>query len=345
MIFYAGNILSKHGYTPTFIESLTPKFSEYYGIISVSDKKNQLIRLADMVSGFLKNKNKIKLVLIDSYSLRAFWFTYTLAVLSNMYHIPYIPILRGGGYPERLKKSKRLCDYVFRKSVKNISPSIYLKKHFEESGYDVDYIPNFISVNNYEYMKRTSLKPELIWVRSFDKTYNPLMAIEILKLLKQKYPSAKLCMIGPDKDGSLNDAIRLTEKYGLSEAIIFTGKKSKSEWAEISKDYGVFINTTDYDNHPVSVIEAMALGLPVVSTNVGGIPFLIEDHKDGLLTKPRNAEEFVKKIESLLNDNVLTEKISVNARKKAEEFDWENIKEKWFEVINPYLKRKENVVS
>lgn len=345
MIFYAGNILSKHGYTPTFIESLTPKFSEYYSIISVSDKKNQIIRLADMLSGFLRHKKKIKLVLIDSYSMKAFWFTYALAVLSNLYKIPYIPILRGGGYPERLQKSGKLCDYIFNNSAKNISPSIFLKNHFEKSGYKVDYIPNFIMIRNYEFRKRSLLKPHLIWVRSFDKTYNPPMAIEVLRILKQTYPGAKLCMIGPDKDGSLNETFKLAEKYGLTDSVTFTGKKSKSEWTEISKDYDIFINTTDYDNHPVSVIEAMALGLPVVSTDVGGIPFLINDMHDGLLSKPGNAEEFAMKIEHLIRDNALAEKLSVNARKKAEEFDWENIKEKWFEVINPFLKRTENVVS
>lgn len=338
MIFYAGNILSKHGYTPTFIESLTPKFSEHYSIISVSDKKNQIVRLADMITDFLKNKKKIKLVLIDSYSLRAFWFTYALAVLSRQYKIPYIPILRGGGYPERLQKSKKLCDYIFTNSARNISPSLYLKDQFEKCGYKTDYIPNFINIKNYKFTERTSIKPTLLWVRSFDRTYNPLMAIEIIKLLKIKYPDAKLCMVGPDKDGSMNDVLKLTEKYGLTDSVVFTGKKSKREWAELSEQYDIFINTTDYDNHPVSVIEAMALGLPVVSTDVGGIPFLIEDERDGLLTKPGDAVKFTEKIEILIKDNALAKNISLNARKKAVEFDWERVKEKWFEVINPYLK-------
>ena len=66
----------------------------------------------------------------------------------------------------------------------------------------------------------------------------------------------------------------------------FTGKLSKQEWRDLSKDYNVFINTTNFDNTPVSVIEAMALGIPVVSTNVGGLPFLITDKVDGVLVEP-----------------------------------------------------------
>lgn len=79
MILYAGNYLSKSGYTPTFIETLTPKLSEHYDIIAVSEKENKLLRLSDMVSSVLKNKKNLELVMIDSYSMLAFWYTYILA--------------------------------------------------------------------------------------------------------------------------------------------------------------------------------------------------------------------------------------------------------------------------
>jgi len=344
MIFYAGNVLSKHGYTPTFIETLTPKFSEYYEIISVSDKKNQILRLADMVFQFLKNKKNIDVVLIDSYSLKAFWFTFVLSVLSRIYKIPYLPILRGGGYPERLINSRRLCEIVFKNSAINISPSVYLKTHFEHSGFNVKYIPNFIPLENYKFKSRTAFKPKLLWVRSFDRTYNPVLAVKALKILKVVYPEAGLCMVGPDKDGSINTVKEFINQNDLGSSVILTGRKSKSEWIKLSEEYDIFINTTNYDNHPVSVIEAMALGLPVVSTNVGGIPFLIEDYKDGLLCKPESEAELAEKIELLLNNGKLAEEIALNARNKVEQYDWEIVKEKWFDVLNPYLKRS-NVIS
>ena len=75
MILYAGNILSRFGYTPTFIETLTPKLSEHYDILAVSDKENKLLRLMDMVRSVFKNKSRLDLVLIDSYSVKAFWLS------------------------------------------------------------------------------------------------------------------------------------------------------------------------------------------------------------------------------------------------------------------------------
>lgn len=334
MILYAGNILSGYGYTPTFIELLTPKLSERYKIISVSDKKAQSLRLLDMIQSVLKNKNELSLVLIDSYSRRAFWYTYVLSKICKHYNIPYIPILRGGGYPERLKSSPGLCRFIFSNSAKNISPSIYLKKHFEDEGYSVDYLPNFIPVENYTFKSRNSVRPKLLWVRSFHEIYNPLLAVRILKILNQKYNDAQLCMVGPDKDGSLQRTIDKVKESGLEASVKFTGKLSKEEWLELSRDYDIFINTTNFDNHPVSVIEAMALGLPVISTNVGGIPYLINDNDNGLLADADDELQFVDKIESLMNDHQLLHRLTANARKTVEGFDWKILKSEWYSTID-----------
>ena len=95
-----------------------------------------------------------------------------------------------------------------------------------------------------------------------------------------------LCMIGPDRDGSMAEFIKYAESKGVIERIKITGKLSKEEWIKVSEDYDFFINTTNIDNTPVSVIEAMALGLIVVSTNPGGIPFLLTADKDSILVEP-----------------------------------------------------------
>ena len=80
-------------------------------------------------------------------------------------------------------------------------------------------------------------------------------------------------MVGPDKDGSLEKTKQYAKEKGVLHRVRFTGGLSKTEWIELSKDYNIFINTTNVDNTPVSVMEAMALGFPVISTNVGGVPF------------------------------------------------------------------------
>jgi len=88
-------------------------------------------------------------------------------------------------------------------------------------------------------------------------------------------------MVGPDKDGSME----VCKKYVLINnlPVTFTGKLKKKNWTGLASKFDIFINTSNIDNSPLSVIEAMALGLPVITTNVGGIPFLIDHKVDGIL--------------------------------------------------------------
>jgi glycosyltransferase involved in cell wall biosynthesis len=145
---------------------------------------------------------------------------------------------------------------------------------------------------------------------------------------------AHLCMVGPDKDGSMEQVEKLVDELNLTGSVSFTGKLSKSDWVSLSKEYDIFINTTNFDNHPVSVIESMALGLPVVSTNVGGIPFLIKNNIDGLLVPPKDVSMFVKGVNQYISNPDIAKNISLTARKKAEGFSWQEVKFKWHEVIN-----------
>ena len=138
-------------------------------------------------------------------------------------------------------------------------------------------------------------------------------------------------MVGPDKDGTLNDVQLLIDRYELHDSVEITGVLSKSEWHKKSEEFDIFINTTNVDNTPVSVIEAMALGLPIVSTNVGGMPFLVENNKDGVLVEKNNAVEMATRIIEILEKNNIS--LAKNARIKAESFDCNIVKNKWVEIL------------
>lgn len=101
----------------------------------------------------------------------------------------------------------------------------------------------------------------------------------------------------------------------------------------MSDSYDIFINTTNVDNTPVSVMEAMALGLPVVSTDAGGVPFLFRNEKEGLLTEIGNTEEMVSAIERLLENNEKTESMSMAARNKALHWDWNAVAPQWKQLL------------
>lgn len=329
---YIGNKLTKKGLNATTIDTLSNQLrNEGYFVVSTSSKKNHLLRLLDMIFSIVKYNN-VDYVLIDTYSTSAFWYAFFTSQLCRLFKLKYIPILHGGNLPFRLDKSVKFSKMIFNNAYINIAPSDYLLTEFRKRGFtNIIHIPNSIEVEKYTFKQRKQIQPKLIWVRAFASIYNPKMAVDVLRKLKVKFPQASLCMVGPDKDGSLQK----TKEYAksLNVDVEFTGKLSKEEWCKLAENFDIFINTTNFDNTPVSVIEAMCLGLPVVSTNVGGIPFLIEDNYTGLLVDSNDVDSMVNAIDLLLVNNELVEKLSNNGRLNAENFNWDIIKKEWKNVL------------
>ena len=331
-ILYIGNdLVSKSKYNST-METLTSLLEkENYIVIKSSSKVNKISRVFDMIFTVVKQRNKIDYLLIDTFSTLNFYYAFIISQLSRFFDLKYIPILHGGNLPKRLKASKRISKLIFNHSVINIAPSGYLKYEFEKEGYKTELIPNVILIDNYNYIERINIQPKLLFVRSFASIYNPIMAVKVLYELKKKYKNAILCMVGPDKDGSLLLLKELVKELNLIDSIEFTGVLAKEKWHKKSEEYDIFINTTNIDNTPVSVIEAMALGLPVVSTNVGGIPYLIENSVDGVLVEKANIMEMVTAIERILNNEY--QSLAKNARKKVEQFEWNVVRNMWTEIL------------
>ena len=307
--------------------------AEGYEVTYSSQKKNKIIRFCDMVTSFFKYYSKTDIVLIDTYSTLNFYYALVISQLCRIVKKPYIPILHGGNLPSRLKTNKFYSKLIFNNAKVNIAPSLYLTNIFREYGHkNVVFIPNAINVEDYPISNRGNNIICLLWVRSFAKIYNPNLAIKVLGNLKNKGYKAELCMIGPDSDGSFELTRQLANKLQLK--VKFTGKLTKNEWHKLSEDYNVFINTTNFDNMPVSVVEAMALGLPVVSTNVGGMAYLINNQKDGILVNREDEEAMAKAILELFSNDKLKQTIIQNARKKVENFDWKIVKQQWIRILN-----------
>jgi glycosyltransferase involved in cell wall biosynthesis len=332
-ILYIGNKLSSHGNTATSIETLGMFLElEGYTVFYASSKKNIFIRMIDMIFKTFKHSREVDYVLIDTYSTKNFWYAIIISQLCRILKIKYIPKLHGGDLPNRIKRSPFLSKLIFKNAYTNIAPSYYLYEAFKKVGFNnLTYIPNTIEIKNYPFVEKTIDYPKLLWVRSFAKIYNPILAVKVIIKLKKKYPNASLCMIGPKKDESYEETIRFAEENNVNVTI--TGKLSKEEWITLSENHNVFINTTHFDNTPISVIEAMALGFPIVSTNVGGIPYLLEHYKTGYLSDDDDLDGMVNNVDKIFMDKNHAKKVIATAYEVVKTFDWEIIKKDWMELL------------
>lgn len=333
-LLYIGNILSKHGFNKTTIETLGPRLeAEGYKINYASSKISFFYRLFEMIKIVLLTPKPIDYLIIDTYSTRAFWFSFITSQIARIRKINYIPILHGGDLPKRLQSSPTMSKMLFKYAYKNIAPSKYLLNEFNLKGYkNVLYIPNTIEIESYNFKKRKNFKPKLLWVRAFASIYNPKMAIDVLLKVKEKFPGAELTMVGPDKDGSMELVKQYADKLKLN--VCFTNRLSKEEWITLSEDFDFFINTTHFDNTPISVMEAMALGLPIISTNVGGISYLLAHQENAILVNDNDSLAMANAIVELVNNPQKATLMTENARLFVEEMDWTVVKTKWNKLLN-----------
>ena len=335
-LLYIGNDFAKGGYNSS-MNTLSNSFEkESIDIIRTSSKSNRIIRMLDMLINIWKYRSNVSYTIIDTFSTFSFFYALICSQFLRLLQKKYILILRGGNLPQRLENNKIMTKLLFKNSYLNVAPSNYLLEAFKEYGYNSVFIPNILEIDLYKFKERKIFKPKLLWVRAFDNIYNPTLAIKVLNNLKTIYKDAKLCMVGPVKDDSFNEVKDLVSRLNLQESVVFTGVLPKEEWHKLSQNYDIFINTTNIDNTPVSVMEAMALGLPIISTNVGGLPYLIEHKTNGVLVKKNNAEVMSNAVVEIINNiNQSTEMVQ-NARLKAESFSWANVRLKWIGLLSEH---------
>lgn len=339
-LIYIGNFLSKNKQNPAPNVLIVTYLKSFFKVITSSSRKNIFIRFIDMlytVLRFARHENSV--VVIDVFSSKAFYFAFFVASFCRFIKVKIILALHGGDLPSRYKRSPRLSDRLFNTAELIIAPSKYLKRETESFfPVQVEIFENPLQIEMYPYLPERNFDiPKIIWIRSFHVIYNPQLAIHVIKRTKQYFPGAKLCMVGPDKDGSLHHCKALVKELGLEDTVEFTGFLNKAALVEKSKDCNIFINTTNFDNTPVSVVEAMALGLPVITTNVGGIPDLIDHEINGLVIEPRNEQAFYDSIKRVMEDVMLRNKIIINGRRKSETMAIQNIGLKWRRRIDEII--------
>jgi glycosyltransferase involved in cell wall biosynthesis len=143
-----------------------------------------------------------------------------------------------------------------------------------------------------------------------------------------------LSMFGPDKrDGSLQSLKAEIQRLKLGEQVHREGAVAKQDVPKALNSGDIFLNTTNHESFGVSVMEAAACGLCIVSTNVGELPFLWQDGSDALLVNPDDSAAMAAAVRRILTDPGLAERLSHNARAKAEQYDWSVILPQWEQIL------------
>ncbi len=331
-----GNFLSQSGGSRCVCEELALRLAGAgWSVITSSDKRARVWRLSDMVRTVWTQRNKYAVALVEVYSGHAFiWAEVVSAVLRSIGK-PYVLALHGGNLPKFARRHPGRVRRLLRSTQVVTVPSNYLRAEMSAYGGQFQLLPNALDLSRYKYRLRPSPQPLLTWLRSFHEIYNPSLAVRVLANLMEQFAETQLTMVGPDKkDGSLQRAEKLALELGVLKHLHLPGGVAKTEVPGWLDRADIFLNTTNADNTPVSVLEAMACGLPVVSTDVGGLRYLLEHEQDGLLVPPDDTEAMASAVRRLLMKDGLAERLSRNGRSKAEGYDWKRVLPQWEALLS-----------
>jgi len=306
-----------------------------YRVLRSSCRQGRIASLFDRILTAIRRRREYDVALVDVFSGPAFlWAEWACWALRRV-RKPYVLTLHGGNLPAFGRRHPRRVRHLLQNAVTVTAPSRYLVEQMRPYRDDILLIPNAVDVDRYEFRLRRSPKTELVWLRAFDETYNPSLAPKVIAQLTGEFPKVRLTMFGPDKkDGSLRRCRETAEKLGVTDRISFAGAVPKEQISRHLNTGDVFLNTTRFDNTPVSVIEAAACGLCIVTTDVGGIPYLLQDGQNALLVPPDDPDAMTAAVRRVLIEPGLAERLSEGGLALARSFRWDVVLPLWETIIH-----------
>ena len=335
-LLYVGNFLSAV-LNRTYSEELTDRL-EARGrtIIRTSSQPNRARRLLEMMQTVWSQRDAYSVAHVDVFSGSAFVWAEAVCLLLRALNKPYVLTLRGGSLPEFAARWPKRVRVLLDSAAVVTAPSPFLIEKMSPYRRDLVLLRNAVDTAAYEFRARATPMPRLVWMRAFHEIYNPLLAVEVLARLSQRWTEATLDMIGPDKDGTLAHVERRANELGLRARVNLVGPISKRNVPRQLASADFFLNTTNVDNTPISVLEAMSAGLCIISTDVGGIPFMLKHEHDAILGPPRDPDAMTAAIEHLLVEPARAERLSRAGHDTAKACDWSEIVCQWeatFEAV------------
>lgn len=292
-------------------------------------KKGRINQVWDVVSSLYMNRMDFDVIHIQSHSYKNIILLAIVLFMGRVLRKKVVVMYYGGAAHEFFNTWPRIIRRIFCYPNEIIVAGKYVQRAFDKINIKTNIIPHILDVDSWSFRQRDKPALNFLWVRHLRSEYNPLMVLELFKRFSLN-AGGKLSIVGEGPFKSKMDAYIL--KNQLS-SVCLLGRVSAVELRNLLDEADFFINTTNVDNQPVSVLEAMACGVPVISTNVGGIPDIIKNERNGMLSDPGNIDQMEENIRYLLERSDLYMNISTAGREFIEKtFSNDKILREWNEI-------------
>jgi glycosyltransferase involved in cell wall biosynthesis len=278
----------------------------------------------------LARVRKYDVIHVFSASYTSFVLAPTPAILvAKLYSKKIILNYRSGEAEDHLRRWRRTAIPTIRMVDRIAVPSGYLVEVFGRFDLSAHSIFNFVDTDRFKFRKRTPLRPVFLSNRNLEPLYNVACILRAFAIIQKRVPDARLIVAG---DGSQRAALEKLACELKLRGVEFVGRVTPEKIHELYDAADIYMNAPNIDNMPGSIIEAFASGLPVVTTDAGGIPYIVTDHATGLLVGRGDYEAMAERALSLFENEALAQKIVINAREQCNRYKWDVVRDEWLKL-------------
>lgn len=299
-----------------------------------------LARLPLFYAGLIRRVLRADVVHVFTAAFWPFALTTTPAVLvGRLFRRPVILNYRDGRARDHIRHAA--VRWVLRRASVLVFPSGYLRDMFAEFGLSGEVVPNVVDTERFVFRERKPLRPVLLSCRLLEELYAVENTILAHELLRRDHPDARLIIVG---DGDQRPQLEaLVAERGI-EGVEFVGRVPHEEMGEWYDRADILVNSSRIDNMPHCLIEAFAAGLPVVTTGVGGIPYVIENGHNGVLVPVDDPAALVAAVMRVLREDTLGPRM-IDAGRRAcdQQYSWRAARQSWSGVYTERLMSDDRV--
>jgi glycosyltransferase involved in cell wall biosynthesis len=262
--------------------------------------------------------------------------------IAKLRGIPVVINYRGGEAESFFAGSFAWVRPTLRQVAAIAVPSGFLEEIFRRRGFAARIVPNIIDLEHFAPQvegRPADQAPHLVVTRNLEDIYDIPTALRAFARLHEKFPAARLSVAGsgPRRE----DLERLARELGIAEVTTFTGRLDNADMASLYRSAHLMLNASRVDNLPISILEALASGVPVVSTDVGGIPHLVEHERTALLVSPGDPEAMAEAAGRLWRDRLLSKRLRTAGLALARQYAWCEVRDRLFAVYRDASGKRE----
>lgn len=285
----------------------------------------------------LREVRKYDVIHIFSASYLSFLIAPTPAILvSKLYGKKIVLNYHSGEARDHLQHWRRSTMPILKLVDRIVVPSEYLVRVFATFGIEASAIFNIIELDKFVFRERDQLRPNFLSNRNLEPHYGVDCVLRAFALIQQRRPEAILTVVG---EGSQRPALeRLASEFNLRHTL-FTGRVDHNMIYRHYSDADVFLNGSRLDNQPLSILEAFACGLPVITTDAGGIPDMVTDYETGFVVPVDDCQALAERAMKLLSNCNIATAIARRARAECTKYTWQVVGDRWLMLYRSVVEK------